>query len=304
MSAYAPTEKATPIRYPSTANLMLDSADRPTVLDASGINIITPWDFQISRPNSIMNGFFTRIATTEVVLEWCQPNITGPGRSIAFDISGYGTPVGFNLLPGQYDVEDTLTTIVQKYNDLSGTTGSSVKIQASQGQVGLVFAPNPVLVQGITGTTWAGRGLVQMLNLIPGLPLPDGKSLVWFVQCPDLRPYRYIDFVSPDLTYAQELKDTNTTTYPKDVLCRWYFSDDVPEQVDGLGFPILMGYRRFCRRRLYNPPKQIRWDSNLPIGNMRFQVYDEDNQLVRDPRDFGLLPGTTNWLMTLQVSEI
>jgi hypothetical protein len=23
-----------------------------------------------------MNGFFTRIATTEVVLEWCVPNIT------------------------------------------------------------------------------------------------------------------------------------------------------------------------------------------------------------------------------------
>jgi len=67
MSSYGP-EKAVTIRYPATANLMIDSSDRNTTRNPSA------WDFQITKNQSIQNGFFTRVGTTEVVLEWCEPN--------------------------------------------------------------------------------------------------------------------------------------------------------------------------------------------------------------------------------------
>jgi hypothetical protein len=105
--------------------------------------------------------------------------------------------------------------------------------------------------------------------------------------------------VSEDLTYAQDLKDSSTQIINRDVIVRWYFSDDTPEQLDAYGFPILMGYTQFSRRRLYNPPKQIKWDRDLPLGNLRFTLYDQDGNLpfTRVPSD------STNWLMTLQLSE-
>jgi hypothetical protein len=57
-----------------------------------------------------------------------------------------------------------------------------------------------------------------------------------------------------------------------------------------------MGYRPFNYRRLYNPPKQIRWDNIQPVGNLTFQVYNDQGVLAP-------MRTTTNWLMTLQLSE-
>ena len=69
---FVPSEKAFPIRVPSTANLMIDSADRDADM------FLFPNSFSIIKTNSILNGFFTRVGTTEVVLDWFQGNIS-PG---------------------------------------------------------------------------------------------------------------------------------------------------------------------------------------------------------------------------------
>jgi hypothetical protein len=75
-----PTENGVPIRPPSVANLQVDSTDRRgfSTLGAPynagfstfslPVNTQSPFDFVIARPNSILNGFFTRVANTELVL--------------------------------------------------------------------------------------------------------------------------------------------------------------------------------------------------------------------------------------------
>jgi hypothetical protein len=69
--------------------------------------------------------------------------------------------------------------------------------------------------------------------------------------------------------------------------------------VDAYAFPILMGYEPFVLRRLFNPPKQIKWDPLQPMGNLTFQVFGSDgDEVVDDTAD-----RITNWLMTLQLSE-
>lgn len=287
---YIPNERATPIRQPSTANLMIDSVDRDANTDS-------PWDFQITKQYSILNGFFTRVGTTEVVLEWCQPNITAlaDNNQISFDISGVGgnTYTGnqtVTMPSGNYTVAQALTLLCQKLTDLSGTTGCAFSTGVPPGSalvaiicVGGKFRANPV-----------GK-LATQLGLASGTSLSAIQSII----CPDLRPYRYIDFTSSQLTYNQDVKDSSSAVTVRDVLCRWYFDWDTPPQLDSLGFPILMGYTPFYVRRLFNPPKQIKWNNSQPIGNLAFQVYGDDGNLIWYSIVF-----ESNWLMTLQVSEV
>lgn len=281
---FIPNEKATTIRQPSTANLMIDSADRKK--DASGNFIETPWDFQIIKNNSIMNGFFTRIGATEVVFEWCDDNVDTFTYPLIFDISGATVRSTENIyIIGSYTAEGFLTDLAL---DLTGINGVSFSISGNSNQGGVSLDASGGKFRVFPGVFATKLGI----STTPTLTAQKG------ITCVDLRPYRYIDITSSQLTYNQDLKDNSTNTNARDVLVRWYFDDDVPEQLDGLGFPILMGYTRFCRRRIYNPPKQIKWNSEQPLGNISFQSFGDDGQLVNtnDPK--------TNWLMTLQFSEV
>jgi hypothetical protein len=70
-----------------------------------------------------------------------------------------------------------------------------------------------------------------------------------------------------------------------------------------------MGYTSFKVRRLFNPPKQIRWDTRQPLGNLSFEVFGQNRiytngialtDFYSDPAD----SERSEWLMTLQVSEV
>ena len=285
MTDYLPSEKATTIRQPSTANLMLDSDDRDSGdLYAS--------NFSISRSNSLLNGYFTRIGTTEVVLEWTTPNISSQigNNTITIITDPAGTPTTsvITLPNGFYTAKDALDEIVALLNVSVGIvttyTLSPVNgvLYLTNGGPALNFTINV----GLLATQLFGPAVLGNINA--SVP----------ITAPDIRPCRYLDFVSNQLTYNQDLKDTATNPVSRDVLCRWYFvySDPTYPAVDAYGFPILMGYIPFYLRRTFSPPKQIKWSPNMPIGNLSFTVYNNvGNQQYMVP--------TTNWLMTLQVSE-
>jgi hypothetical protein len=283
-----PSESAIQIRVPATANLMVDSADR-TNFDVS------PWDFQITKSNSIMNGFFNRIATTEVVLEWCVPNLIN-SPTIIVDISGVAvvdTALDINLSDGFYTVEDCLDALVSTLN-LLNTAGCVFSVVNLSGFIYIDCSGGSFRIN--TETT------LSSILFSDAAGLPTVYSVAKLIsECADLRRYRYIDFTSSQLTYNQDLKDNSTAIINRDVLCRWYMSWDAEPNYDAYGFPILMGYRKFVLRRLFNPPKQIRWSNNQPLGNIAFQVFGNDGVLL-DPAASGA-GNQNNWLMTLQFSE-
>lgn len=276
MSSYGP-EKAVTIRYPATANLMIDSNDRDTTRFPSA------WDFQITKSQSIQNGFFTRVGTTEVVLEWCEPNLVL--QDITFDISGASVRSNQTVTYASESltVADLLDSIC---TNLAGANGCTFTVSQKLGYWGIDCS--------------GGKFTVVSTPLAVNLGLNIGGALATrqiINECTDIRRFRYIDITSPQLTYAQDLKDNSTQTVNRDVLCRWYFAEDVPENRDQYGFPILQGYLPFVRRRIFNPPKQIKWDNNLPLGNLVFQTFDQDGTLL-SPSD-----AQTEFLMTLQLSE-
>jgi hypothetical protein len=241
-----------------------------------------------------MNGFFTRIATTEVVLEWCIPNIeTGVSDNIIVDISGatvVDNALNIQVSEGFYTVEDMLDSLVSELNS-TNTAGCSFSVKNVSGFIYIDCSGGQFRID--TATPLSTTLFSSALN-------PNVYSKDHLIsECADLRLYRYIDFVSSQLTYNQDLKDNSTATYNRDVLCRWYMAWDDQPLYDAYGFPILMGYKKFVLRRLFNPPKQIRWNNTQPLGNIAFQVYDNTGALLQNASGTGV----SNWLMTLQFSE-
>jgi len=241
-------------------------------------------NFTINRANSLLNGFFHRVGATEIVLEWLEPNIVnGVNDATVATVVGTAAPINISLQTGFYTVAQALNEIVFQMNTAIGANNMEV-VQFEGGSVALNNTANNAF-------SFSSTPLSNSLSIFSATPADT-----LYVIAPDLRPYRYIDFVSSQLTYNQKLKDASTAPMVHDVLARWYFAWDTPPSLDALGFPILMGYTPFVVRRTFSPAKQIRWESNMPVGQINFQVYDDDGALI-----------STNdnnaFLMTLQVSE-
>lgn len=272
---HSDVRSGTTIRNPSTANLLIDSIDR-----SSG----TSANFIINKKYSIMNGFFSRIAVSEVVVDWCIDNVSDITDNNIFSVT---TPAGtftVTLADGSYTVASLLDTLVTSLNAAGG--------------IGVTFSltdgPGFKILHGTVAFTVNETNLSIQLNIITGVNSVDHP-----VTCPVLLPYTYIDFVSTDLTNNQALKDTTTNFVEQNVLYRWYFAWDGPAPVDAYGYPIYQGYQRFIARRALPFPKQIRWENNVPIGQISFQVYSSQGTV--------LLPSQVQdefeWKMTLLVSE-
>lgn len=287
MTDFVASERGTTIRQPSTANLMIDSADRDINKYPS------PWNFQFVKNQSILNGFFTRIATTEIVLEWKIPNITPSNNAV--DISHNGVTQTVSVIPGFYTAAELFNSICDSANT-AFTLTNIFETVLYNGQPYIQTSDD----SNFTIKPHAGDGLYYQMGFWEDTTL---GVAAYQIGNPDFRPYRYLDFVSAQLTYNQDLKDTATQAQARDVLARWYFVWDNPPQLDSLGLPILPGYSPFFLRRIFNPPKQIKWDARQPVGNITFQVYGDNGQLIEQEPQIGNGTDYSEWLMTLQISE-
>ena len=268
------------IRVPAVANFMIDSTDRPAG---------SAWDFAITKAQNLANGFFTRIGATEVILEWFRPNIDNED-TLYFTLTSGTYPVIMNgaSINGIYmTVAAVLAECVTQLNTAIG--GTTISIVEEFGEYGLFTSTGDFI--SVDGT------LAAKMNFQPGgtpFIFPDG---------PDLRKYRFLDFLSNDLTYHQNVKDSMTSILENNVLLRWYMAYDNPTANGEYGFPILMGYEPFVLRRLYSPAKQIKWESNMPVGNVAFRVLGTLNKPLANETSPQVVTGPGNWLMTLQLSE-
>ncbi len=300
-------DRAVTARPTSTANFLIDSVDRDQdVYPSSG-------DFQIIKNQALFNGFFNRMAVQEVVLDWGIPNISTVTENTILAFTYVFPPAGavsswVEVPSGFYTVANLLNALVSQMNIDVGTPGA---FKVTSGNTGVYIEVDQTVVAGGTfeineenTTAPIKNGFNLAYQLFTDAQVNDGQNASYAVLCPRLLPYRYLDFVSPQLTYNQELKDSDTSQKSKDVLYRWYFGWDEESSYDTLGFPVLQGYRSFIQRRLISYPKQIKWDNTAPIGAVQFQVYDDADQLVLTD-DFPAEEGGAEmeFQMTLLLSE-
>ena len=292
MTSLHTSEKAITMRQPATANFLVASPDRVYTSWAS------PFRFQISSPNSLMNGFFTRIAVAEVALNWTVPNIR-TGVNDTFSITDTNGTKTVTMAQGCYTFKQAMDQLVILLN--AAGTASTWSVSGT----GPTFSLNSTAAATLNSTV-----LCTQLGLVYGV----SGTAAYVGSNPVLLNDLYIDFVCTVLTNQQRLKDASTganngqggstlgNNYVRDVLCRWYFAyDDSPPTLDAYGFPILMGYTGFYARRTFPFPKQIRWESNIPIGNIVFEVFNDAGNLL--PTNLAEANVGTEWFMTLLVSE-
>ena len=292
-------EHGVDIREPSTACFLIDSLDRGvynyyTATDTSGILIpgignlksgTTPDQASNFTINSLQNnilGHFTRMAVQEVAMDWGVPNVaqfkkvTGFNASTGLPIFGpdvYNNSI-FNVdisgvtytgqLPARfYTIYEVMNQIKTSLNAVtpSGVTFSLV----TDPVVGVILhCTNPYLVVATNLSIELGflQTTTRYADFHPGEIL-----------APMLMPWVYVDITCPQLTYCQDVKDATTNPVKRDVLYRWYLSENTG-QSDAYGFPILMGYQNFRDRRPIAFPKQIKWDPIQQVtGSINFVSY-------------------------------
>ena len=285
-------DRATTTRPASTANLAVDSLDRAQYVGSG-----TSSDFTINKPQSLFNGFFTRIAMNEIVLDWCIPNISSYVDNNIFQVITAGPVTTSVQLPsGNYTVADVLDTLVALLNTALGP--ATFRLEDKYGAA------------WVTGTSYGPVFLAESaganFTILPG-PLQEQLDVqanvagsAFPVTCPKLLPYYYIEFVSSQLTYNQDLKDNTTSAVNRDILYRWVFANDnVPQALDRYGYPILQGYQPFILRRYLSYPKQIAWEPAQPIGQLSFQVYTSDGGVL----NVAGLQGEMEYQLNLLVTE-
>lgn len=278
-------DQAITSRPTSSANFYINSLDKP-VGTSSG-------NFTINKNQNLFTGFFNRIAVNEVVMDWGLPNVARWWGNDSFSVilSGARTDdIKIVISDGTYTVKQVLDELVIGLNfaitSAGGpagvfevnSIGSTYALQIDQG----VSASNFVIRTAnftVGSTTYNPGNLAR--QLFPSSAINSTASNTQPIASPKVLGTTYVDIVSENLTYNQKVRDSTTNPTARDVLYRWYFAfDNVPIPTDAYGFPILQGYDPFIARRTPPVVKQIRWSEIQPIGQVAFQVYDDQGRLI------------------------
>ena len=320
---YKATEVVTS-RPASTSLLTIDSEDRfqdyvQERADTTQLNYnFSPYNFTINKSESMMNGFITRVGVSEVVFPWNVGNVNSnsdtmivnaySGSSPTFTLTGtytitithgFYTPVelatavasavqGANATLSNFTIQYGLNNSANFYYQLTPTGGKSTAIS---------FAP-------VTTQPASTKQLFDLLGFDNRQFLPANGVYGQITLC---QYTRYIDIVSPQLTYNQPLKDTSSQPIVRDSLCRVYLDQITGAFNTNVSLPssasfVPTGCRPFVIYHNYTLPKMINWLPNQPIpGQLTFQVYDDSGALLQyTQQDFG---NSTNWSMSLLVTE-
>lgn len=333
------------IRQPSTALLTVSSSDRyPSaaasrgVLDPSGAFITipsTPYKFTIRKAQSIMNGFFTRIGVTEVRMPWIIPNVNFSTNKILLLTAGAPIPISLTL--GFYTPVGLAAALQAAIRAIPGGAWAGFTVTYGEytpkprfrfDSEGLTpdfsFAPMPPnYTSGDPGYYPFNESRRQLYDLL-GLTYlitanPNDAAILPSMTGGDtLCQYTdFVDIVCSNLTLNQSLKDDSTSLRSFDSLCRLYITAS-PQNFpyDASGAPVYFAPPGTTPQVIYkdfSSPKFIQWNAAQPIGQLTFEVYDDQGYSLDSAINFSgntydinvgriALTGA-EWDMTLQVTE-
>jgi hypothetical protein len=332
---YSARDVGSTLRPTSSALFVIDSEDRfanyteaRTGVSAAGVNLTDPYSFKITVPSSLMNGFFTRLALTEINFPWIIPNINNKTNKIIFEyrIGGVDTQYLVQLPNGFYtpnELSNAIQDNIQNNTPLGGlftmkygeyafpsSKPAPLFLYDSDGAYQCRFLPMPA---GTTAWPYTNlnRQLFDLLGFRTGGSDPNSAFRATNIgNSTYAQACRYVDIVCTQLTYNQALKDTGSQKIMRDALCRLYITEpgamgkDVQPISDAFAPP---GCSPTTIYRNFTYPKQIQWLPNQPIGgDLQFDVFDDEGDLLSTIDNYSnALPNgnSTNWSMTLLITE-
>jgi hypothetical protein len=312
-------DRAITVRPSSSALFCVDSADRYASYNERATGATTPYTFRITKNESLLNGFFTRIALTEIVFPYWIPNINSKTDMIAFsDNGGALTPLTI-AAQGFYSPSALAAALEGALVIATGNAGLTVSYTNGV----FVFNTNNADTISFARGNFASPGaklnefqLYDLLNLsgpgVNGQTVAATSLVSGVTRC---RYTEYIDIVSAPLTYNQDLKDGSSDPIVRDMICRVYIEDETsniipvyktvaPEGAVMTQDVAIPGTYPFTIYRKFPMPKQILWNNTSPLGNLVFEVYDDKGQILSSHQG-AVYPDSTmpDWRLTLLVSE-
>lgn len=322
-------DRAVTVRPSSTAVFGMDSDDRYKEYASRRTNPSYPFSISISKNEALLNGFFTRLAVTEFRMFWTLPNIAAVWGNNTLTYYESVTPATHTItIPnGFYDLQ-TLMLTIEALVQADGFLPAFIALAQADGSTSYAAGGGNTFywVPPTTGT----RTLYDMLNLVNTLPAPTAAA-TQRGGIANLKSTDYIDVVSPQLTYNQDLKDGSTAPTVRDMLVRIYLDDDnrapcrvITELFTAAGAPDgrqvpqsditdnVTGACPFMIYRQFASPKQVQWFNRQPIGNLTFELYDDQGRNIQDLWN-AVLPASNPvgqfyansfvWNMTLLITE-
>lgn len=306
-------------RPSATSILAIDSADRYNTFVSEFGNTTSAYSFTITRNQSIFNGFFKRIALTEIVFPYAIPNINSYTNQLYYKKNG-GATASITLPKGFY-TPSALATAVETLLQAGGFASATVTYVTTPGpQIAGSFyietntADTIQFLRGNSTSLINSDTSINTVQLFDMMALDDTDAVdVGGYRIASCRPIEYVDVICSQLTYNQELKDASTALLFRDVLARIYIETETsPAVVYSGGVPVdtiesIPGTFPFTIYRQFRTPKQIKWDNAMPIGSLKFELFDN----YGNPLNSGLAPfsrdlnnaDVPDWKMTLLISE-
>ena len=321
MSSGAPIEHGTQIRMPSTA-LMLVNSDDQQRFDANGYRIDNeqPGRIYINKQRPIMFGYMTRLALTEMNIQWDTPNVNSTNNTMTlalYSSTDSATPTvalqdytRVELLSGFYTPDELATDLQSELNLNSEVVANGLTFSVSYDDRDGSFRINQ------TATYGSGRvkGYFKIISgLAPtsltGLPQKQDDLLycmgIQSVTKAGVEPVGYysvingayapmlytpyVDVVSNLLTKNQNVTDgTTSSLVTSSKLARIYLSNeaiinrhgDLETGTDVTTVCNIVGTRPITFRREFKTPKQIQWNTTENVDIIDIQVLDYKGNVI------------------------
>lgn len=325
----------TPIRAPATAVMTIDSRDRVKIDRATGYRVDTtgPYEIYINKEMTLMNGYFTRLAMSEINMQWNIPNVIGNGpqknntllleRGAAAGVSTVTGSYTIVVPQGFYTPKELADYIQTLLNTAAVFGGGSWRCNwYERGLAGGSYFD----IAEITGTIFfrirpENIGSADDLCNMMGFSYPPqefAESIDGSYACMQYTPY--FDVVSSNLTKKQNVRDNSTSFVTgQNLLCRVYLSEPGVSVVRDRTDPAdpqaadcsIVGCRPFNLYREYSTPKQIYWDTKefINVIDLRLVDYKGNTLYARNQSgytaatSFAFCGDAAQYQLTLQVTE-
>jgi|GEM_PF-6717023 len=342
LPAYKAVETAVTHRPTATALLGIDSGDRfPDYVTQRQVESTSQnasqWDFRLFKNGSLLNGFFTRLAISEVYMPWTIPNINRRtnvmrvnllvGGVIVPSIQTLVLPEGFYTpsqlatavqtavrnLPDPSAPNPNLAAFTMTYGikTVSGTGITTVQMPVFEYSLnspgnsinfGPITAPDSAYpyITKQTKQLFDVLGFTTFNQILSGSTTAGGITFCNFTS--------FIDLVATTLTNSMPLKDASSGPVSRDVVLRLYISDpSTPSFVSPSSSSFCPpGCAPFLIYRDYSSPKQIAWMPNQPVpGSIKFEWYDDNGEPLINSETSSPLQNNNseNWAVSFLVTE-
>jgi hypothetical protein len=297
-----------PVRQPAVSVLTVDTADR-RIFDVDGFRVdsTSPNQIYINKQQTLMNGYITRVALTELNMEWNTPNVIASGacknNTLLFERSDSATGVvlesrTITVDEGFYTPNELAAALTSACNNvgpgtgLFGTTNWEIVYNSPLQIAGFVIRFTGTFVPAFywrihPQNTNSSDDLCNLMGLTTP-PKTFYKNLIGSYASMSYTPY--FDIVSSQLTKKQNVNDQSTSVITgRNLLARIYLNNEgfvgrqdatTPAEPQANAQCDIVGCRPFSLYKEFQIPKQIYWDTKEFISVIDLTLIDYKGRVL------------------------